>query len=33
VQVWLGYDAGLQPIRIRLEDANGQVLDQVIDEP
>jgi len=33
VQVWLGYDADLQPIRIRLEDAKGQVLDQVIDEP
>jgi hypothetical protein len=33
VEVWLGYDAGLQPVRIRLEDAKGQVLDQVIDEP
>lgn len=33
IQVWLGYDAALQPIRIRLEDARGQVLDQVIDEP
>ena len=33
VQVWLGYDADFQPIRIRLEDAKGQVLDQVIDEP
>lgn len=33
VEVWLGYDASLQPVRIRLEDARGQILDQVIDEP
>jgi hypothetical protein len=33
VEVWLGYDAAFQPVRIRLEDAQGQVLDQVIDEP
>lgn len=32
VQVWLGYDADLHPVRVRLEDARGQVLDQVIDE-
>jgi hypothetical protein len=32
VQLWLGYDADLHPVRVRLEDARGQVLDQVIDE-
>ncbi len=30
VEVWLGYDRSLIPVRIRLTDAGGRVLDQLI---
>jgi hypothetical protein len=30
VDVWLGYDHGLMPVRIRLTDPGGRVLDQVL---
>jgi hypothetical protein len=30
IDVWLGYDMGMLPLRLRFEDAGGMVLDQVI---
>ncbi len=30
VEVWLGYDQQMLPVRIRLTDANGRVLDQLV---
>jgi hypothetical protein len=30
VDIWLGYDQGLMPVRIRLTDPGGRVLDQIL---
>ena len=30
IEVWLGYDQTMLPVRIRLTDANGRVLDQLL---
>jgi hypothetical protein len=31
IDVWLGYDLDMLPVRVRFEDSGGRVLDQVID--
>jgi hypothetical protein len=31
IDVWLGYDVGMLPVRLRFTDSGGKVLDQVID--
>jgi len=31
IEVWLGYDFGMLPVRLRVEDAHKRVLDQVIE--
>ncbi len=31
IELWLDYDFGMLPVRIRLTDASGRVIDQVID--
>jgi hypothetical protein len=31
IDVWLGYDAGMLPVRVRFSDPGGRVLDQVIE--
>jgi hypothetical protein len=30
IDIWLGYDQGLMPVRIRLTDPGGRVLDQIL---
>jgi len=31
IDLWLGYDFGMLPVRLRIEDASRRVLDQIID--
>jgi hypothetical protein len=32
MEVWLGYDFEMLPVRLRVEDAAQRVLDQIIDQ-